>query len=889
MSLSAVAHGPDITIDRAALEGRALRVELAGSQKNQVLDATATVALSDLSRWMPGLAGDVTVQGHVHGPTDGFALDARAQGEIAPRGKSKGPFSATLRAEGLPNSPSGRIEAEGRLAESPLRLATSLSRDGGGAMHILIEQARWKSAQARGELTLPTGAAIPVGTIDLRMGRLEDLEPFVGQAVTGSLTASVNTVQAQGKPQSNIRIEGQGLGLDGNSIDRLSIGGRIEDPAGRPSINLQVGATGINAFGVAGSVTLDANGPTESLALRLTSNLQTPKGPAQIMSTATARASKRQLQLNTLRADYGGETARLLAPAVLDFGKGLSIDRLRVGIRQAVLSATGRISPTLGLTASVRNLDLGLAEVFVPDVPAQGTVTADAKLRGAPSAPEGSLRIAGRGLRLRGGSAGAMPAADLDGTAEIGGELVRLDARIAAGNSMRLRLFGAVPRSEAQSFDLNAEGTLDFALLDPLLTPQGRSARGIVALTAKVAGPPSAPRASGSARLSNGSIQDFAQGVRLSDIAGLVEFAGDTVRIRQLTGKAGPGTVSIAGTVAPLAPGMPVEISVSARNARLLTSDLLSANTDANLTIKGDAGGELTLAGQVQIARADINIPDRLPQSVAVLDVRRPGQEPVTPTAPKGPKIGLNLVVDAPEQIFVRGHGVDAELGGKLEARGTTAEPQIGGGFDLRRGVYSLAGRTLDFTSGKVTFDGAGLSGKLNPALNFVARSTDGGITATLTVTGHADSPKIQLSSSPELPQDEILAHLLFGRSVKQLSPLELAQIAQAIASLTGVGGGGDVLANVRKSLGLDRLSAGGAAGDANAAAVEAGKYVARGVYVGTKQGTSGGMHAKVQIDLTKHLKLESTVGTGGGVPATGATPDNDPGSSVGLSYQIEY
>jgi translocation and assembly module TamB len=93
----------------------------------------------------------------------------------------------------------------------------------------------------------------------------------------------------------------------------------------------------------------------------------------------------------------------------------------------------------------------------------------------------------------------------------------------------------------------------------------------------------------------------------------------------------------------------------------------------------------------------------------------------------------------------------------------------------------------------------------------------------------------------------------------------------------------------VRKSLGLDRLSAGGAGGDANAAAVEAGKYVARGVYVGTKQGTSGGMHAKVQIDLTKHLKLESTVGTGGGVPATGATPDNDPGSSVGLSYQIEY
>jgi translocation and assembly module TamB len=150
-----------------------------------------------------------------------------------------------------------------------------------------------------------------------------------------------------------------------------------------------------------------------------------------------------------------------------------------------------------------------------------------------------------------------------------------------------------------------------------------------------------------------------------------------------------------------------------------------------------------------------------------------------------------------------------------------------------------------------------------------------------LTITGYADAPKIQLSSSPDLPQDEILAQLLFKQSVKQLSPFQIAAIAQALASLGGVGNGVDPLASIRKGLGLDRLSVGGASGNTSGATVEAGKYVASGIYVGTKQATSGGTQGQVQIDLTKNLKLETTLGTGGNAAATG--------SSIGLTYQFDY
>jgi translocation and assembly module TamB len=39
---------------------------------------------------------------------------------------------------------------------------------------------------------------------------------------------------------------------------------------------------------------------------------------------------------------------------------------------------------------------------------------------------------------------------------------------------------------------------------------------------------------------------------------------------------------------------------------------------------------------------------------------------------------------------------------------------------------------------------------------------------------------------------------------------------------------------------------------------------------------------------LTRKLKLQATLGNGGG-SVQGATPQIDPGSSVGIAYQFEY
>jgi translocation and assembly module TamB len=375
--------------------------------------------------------------------------------------------------------------------------------------------------------------------------------------------------------------------------------------------------------------------------------------------------------------------------------------------------------------------------------------------------------------------------------------------------------------------------------------------------------------------------------VLVQNIAADIEADGDRVRIASFTGHAGDGSIAASGTIGLAEPGIPIDLHITADHAKPISSDRLTTTLDADIGVSGEVAKTMLVAGRVFLRRTDINIPNAFPPSVAKLNVIRPGQKPPPPSSAPASVVRLALSIDAPQSIFVRGHGLDAELGGKLAIGGTTAGPDIAGGFELRRGDFSLAGTTLQFSKGEVSFNGSGVGHAIDPTLDFEADSTNGGITATLAITGYADAPKIALSSVPALPQDEVLAHLLFGTSVSSLSPIQIAEIASAVAELSGVGGGGNPLGSVRNSLGLDRLDVSGGTGSTGAT-VQAGRYVARGVYVGAKQATGGGTVAQVQVDLTKHLKATGQVGTGGG-SVQGATPENDTGSTIGLSYRFEY
>ncbi len=874
--------GQDVMLRKLDVRGRALTVAASGTFVAQRLDTTADIALSDLHAVAPTVSGDATLHAHATGTTDDLALDADLAGDVATTGVPKGHVTAQVRATGLPSTPAGHVGADGTLDGAPVTLSADVARDA-AATRVTIDRADWKSAHAEGALTLAAGAIVPTGHIALRMARLDELRRVTGQALTGAIDLLVDIAGAD-HPVATAKLRVLKAGIPGSSVALATLDAKIDDPAKLGRVDATLVATGIVAPGIAADARATVAGPREALAIAADIRArQLAGGPATLRARAVLDVPGQSVAVSELTATARQNTAQLLAPARIKFGSEISVDRLRLGLRQAVLEVAGRASPTLDLTARLSNVTADLARIADPTLQADGTLAADARLTGTPAAPQGTVHLDARGLRLRSGTAASLPPASILANATLRGTTAQLDVRLAAGRNT-LAVTGTAPTAATGAMDLRAVGAVDLTALDPILAASGRRARGQLAVDAGVTGTLAAPNAVGSARLTGGEFQDFAQGARLDHIEAQVDAAGQTVTLTSLTARAGTGTLRANGTVG-LGGSRPVDLHLTMAGARPLSSDLLTAVLDADLSLRGQLAGRLDASGTVTVTRADIRVPDKLPASVAVLDIRHPGQQPPAPAAP-GPDIGLNLDIRAPQQVFVRGRGLDAELSGDLRVTGTAAAPRPEGGFTMRRGDISVAGQTLTFATGKVGFDG---SGKIDPTLDFVANNTTAGVVATLQVTGYASDPKVVLSSVPQLPQDEVLAHLLFGQSAASLGPFQLASIAAALAQLTGVAGGGfDPLGSVRQGLGLDRLSVGGGTGGSGAA-VQAGKYVARGVYVGAKQATSGGgTQATVQIDITKGLKLESSVGTGGG-SAQGSSADSSNGTNVGVTYQFEY
>jgi len=146
--------------------------------------------------------------------------------------------------------------------------------------------------------------------------------------------------------------------------------------------------------------------------------------------------------------------------------------------------------------------------------------------------------------------------------------------------------------------------------------------------------------------------------------------------------------------------------------------------------------------------------------------------------------------------------------------------------------------------------------------LDISARSNTEDITAIIRITGDATKPDIAFTSEPPLPEDEVMARLLFGRSLDRLSPLQALQLADSLAVLSGNKGQSlNPLNRVRGALNLDQLDVG--EDEQGETTLEVGKYLTERVYVDVekKVGEDGGK-ASVEVEITPNISVESEMDT---------------------------
>ncbi len=209
-----------------------------------------------------------------------------------------------------------------------------------------------------------------------------------------------------------------------------------------------------------------------------------------------------------------------------------------------------------------------------------------------------------------------------------------------------------------------------------------------------------------------------------------------------------------------------------------------------------------------------------------------------------------------------------------LRLIGSSNDPRVDGSLKAIRGTYTFAGRSFNIDNGSITFDGGSL---VNPEIALTASADLQDIRGIIKVSGTAQRPDIAFSSTPALPQDEVLSRMLFGESVANISATEALQLASAVNGLSGGTDYLNPLGALRSATGIDRLRVVGAdTTTGRGTSLAAGKYLTNNVYVEIVTDTKGFTATQIEVALSRALSILSQTG--------GTT-----GTSVNLRYSKDY
>ncbi|MFN3765136.1 MAG: translocation/assembly module TamB domain-containing protein [Aliihoeflea sp.] len=740
-----------------------------------------------------------------------------------------------------------------------------------GGVDVATLQAR---ANRQGETTdFSANARLDNGTTAAAEGSLTPEGDGFRLALT-RIDLAQGDLAARLRQPASLSIIGETITIDALALD---VGGGSIDATGRiaDQIDLDVAVAAL-PLSIANTIRPDLElGGTIDGTARITGPRNQPDVAFDIRGSTLRAAVLRDAGLSSLGLTARGTT---------------SGDRLEIDARATSpegLDATVRGSAPLGdgqlaLDVTLAAFPLGILNAVVPDQNLGGNLSGTARVTGTTSDPQAAFNLSASGLSAAPLSDAGIGALNAAAAGRFADQTVTLSSVTVSGNQgLSLSASGTVPlQGSGLAVNLTAEAPLSLA--NRFLIDRGTQLVGTVGVQGQVTGSISDPQIRGTVSTQGAQVVDPETNVSLRGINVSASIDGQTITIQSANATLGAGgTVSAGGTIS-LGEGLPADINIVLNQARYNDGDLIAATVSGNLAFTGPLAADARLSGTVNIERAEISVPENLGGGAAGIDVIHRNPPPGvaatlerarandgTPVPSSRPSvIQLDVTVNAPNQIFVRGRGLDAELGGSVRVLGPVTNVQPVGGFELIRGRIGILGQRIEFEEGTIT-----LVGDLDPVLNFVASSESDGTTVFITVSGRVSALDISFSSSPQLPEDEVLARLIFNRSLSELSAFQIAQLAAAAAELAG-GGNSSLLGSLRSATGLDDLDI--VTDSEGNAAVRAGRYIQDNIYLGVEAGAGGTARGTINLDITEELKARGAVGS-----------DGD--SSLGVFFERDY
>lgn len=816
-----------LSVSRATLDGASLDANASG-----VMDKALALKV-DWTANGPFRAGPVEFTGRARG-------NGTATGPVAtPRLE----LTAALDAIDLPRLP---------LKDARVSLVFQRQADGSNGSVAVTADSAFGPARARSDFRFPRGG-VDLTNLSLDAGGLK---------ADGALSLRRASPSA-----ADLRVElTRGAFIDAGRIAGTA---RIVDAAGGPRAALNLTGAGVrqaNGQVVLTRARLTADGPLTRLPFDLDARGTSGQGP-WTLDIQGALDDQPQGYLLTFdgKGTLDKRDLHTVETAQLRFGGPDTAARLRLaGSDGGRLDLDGLLR---GEDANIRARVAGMGlNLFNADV--DGRVDGTLALQGRGPQLTGTLeaRLAkarGRGEPANEGMDGTLRATLADRTLSLdlatsNAQGLRANANLVLPTVASARPFRvAIARQEPMRGRFFAQGEIR-PLWDVAIGGE-RSLAGLVRTEGAIGGTLAAPRATGQVFVDRGRFDDGGTGLSLRDVTVRAAFNETVVNVTEARGVDGRGgQVSGQGQVSLIRDGVST-FRLDLKSFHLIDNEIGDASASGQATINRGADGKVKLTGDLVIDRADMAADPPVPSGVVAMDVKeinRPEDlvASLPPRLQRGDGWALDVKLRAPRRVFLRGRGLDVELSLDAHVGGTTTRPDLSGTARVVRGDYDFAGKRFEFDDRGVVY----LSTRLeNIRLQLDATRNDPTLTVTVRIRGTAAKPEISLTSSPALPNDEILAQVLFGRSASQLSGVEAAQLASALSSMAG-GGGLDVIGNLRTFAGLDRLAFGG--DEASGVTVSGGKYVTEDIYLELTGGGREGPSAQVEWRIRKNLSILSRI-----------------------------
>ncbi len=844
-------------------------------------------------------------------------IEAKLDGSIADLArladKSKGAATFTLHASGATTRPDVDVTIsvdDGRLLDQPIRKAridlkgaptdsgwqATLTLDGSLAGGALAGTATATLDSASGHLTFPkvnlsigknhiagalesTTAGLLSGTLSLDARDLQTLAALALVPASGEAQATIK-LSPNGSNQT-VTVQFKGVDITYQNVAAGGIDGTvtIDNAFGARQMRGDVSASSVTI----GGRRLDVVKAKATVQNGVTKVSASAKGPDIDLSTV-AHLADGSVTIDTLRGTAFNTPVGLNQPLKMDLGQAQSkIAGAVLTLGGGTVRIDGVVSPQLDLTVTATRLAASTINGFVPGLGAEGSVSGRAAIAGTSSAPSIDWQVDWTGFGLAATRGAGLPALMISAKGKSTGKASTISARLS-GAGLALTAEGQVPFS-GPGLALKISGTAPMALLAVRSTRELRLA-GNARVNVSVGGTLAAPAVTGAVDLVGATIIDSETGFGVSGASGHIEFDGRRATIQQISGRFSQGgTIALAGSIETDQPGLPADLTVQIRNGRYADGNVINTTFSGDLAVKGPLLGNGVVSGHIDLGRTQIQLPDRIGGSanaIAVEHVNAPAgfTPPLAQDHPSGANstggtaagggMTLDISLSGNSGIYVRGFGIDAEFGGSLKISGSTGNPYAVGAFQLQRGRMDAVGQRFTFTTGTLTF-----SGSLVPIVDFVATTQTSDATVTLNVTGPATDPQISFTSSPSMPQEEILSRLLFNQGVGNLSAAQALQLVGAVGQLTGATSGGGIVSRIRNATGLDDLDI--RQNGSGGTTVGVGKRINDRIRLGVEAGT-GDTTGRVTIDLdiTKNLKARGSAG-------------QDGSGQVGLTYEHDY